>query len=91
MEKLITDIAAVLTSNQQNKLNRGTNQVVPQGKIRLSGNIMGWQESAKVATSDARGIPGHGTHGRMSRIPTSTLLRERKPQAAWHDTDLLHT
>lgn len=41
MEKLITDIAAVLTSNQQNKLNRGTNQVVPQGKIRLSGNIMG--------------------------------------------------
>ena len=34
------------------------------------------------ATCGARGISRHGTHGRMSRNPTFTFLRERKPQAA---------
>ena len=43
---------------------------------------MGQQEIAKVATSDAQGISRHGTRRRMSRNPTSTPLRERKPQAA---------
>ena len=43
---------------------------------------MGQQEIAKVATSGARGISRHGLCGRMSRNPTSTPLRERKPQAA---------
>ena len=33
-----------------------------------------------MATSDARGISQHGIRGRMSRNPTSTLLRERKPR-----------